>query len=317
MKRKIIKLGTATLVASIPSKWIKKFNLKSGDEVEVVERGNELVISTEKHSDSQHKDIDITNLDTKLVARYIISAYILGYDEIKLRFENHEVLDIKTKNKVMTISLIQSIVNTQLIGMEIIEQKTSYCMLKDITGISENEFDRIIRRVFLLIMSMSEELLNNVKDNKKNKIKEIVYTKENINRFINFCLRILNKKGHTNFQKTPVYYHIIMQLRHITEIYSYIGKEFEKRNKEINKDIIKAFEDINKAFKIYYELFYKYDKDKAVDLVKSIRGYYDKVNPIQYSEKPIYSHDAILIGRLTMISVELLNLAELRITVEL
>ncbi len=316
MKRKIIKLGTATLVSSLPSQWIKKLHLKAGDELDVEERGNELILRTEKHSESKQKDLEITNLDTKLVARYILSAYILGYDELKIRFENDETLDIKQNTKVSTINLIQNIVNTQLIGMEIIEQKATYCILKDLTGIAENEFDRVTRRVFLLIMSLSEDLIINLKENNKKKVKDVIYARENINRFIHFCLRILNKKGHLLFQKTPLYYHIVMQLKRIAQVYEYIGKEFDKRDKIIPKELMHAFEDINVAFKFYYELFYKYDKDKAVELIKKIRNYYILVNNLQYQEKT-YSGDILLIGRLTMIAVDLMDLAELRISLEL
>ncbi|MBS3168472.1 AbrB/MazE/SpoVT family DNA-binding domain-containing protein [Candidatus Woesearchaeota archaeon] len=317
MKRKIIKLGTATLVASLPSKWIKRFNIKQGDEVEVEERGNELVIATQKHSQNEQKLINITDLDTKLVARYILSSYILGCDEMKIRFENNEILNIKHNTKIPTMNFIQQIVNTKLIGVEVIEQKGNYCIIKDLTGTAENEFNRVIRRVFLLIMSMSEELLTNIKESNINNVKNVEYSRENIDRFINFCLRILNKKGHEDFQKTPLYYHIVMELRHITQVYEYIGKEFTRRKKPVKKELIEALNEINIAFKTYYESFYKYDKDKALELVKVIRKYYDMVNSVQYSEEPQYSHDVLLVGRMTMLAVDLMNLAELKISLEL
>jgi len=50
MKRKIIKLGTATLVVSLPSKWTKKFNLKSGNDLELEEANSNLIIEVLKKS---------------------------------------------------------------------------------------------------------------------------------------------------------------------------------------------------------------------------------------------------------------------------
>ena len=37
MKRKIVKQGSATMTISLPATWIKKFNLKVGDELEIDE----------------------------------------------------------------------------------------------------------------------------------------------------------------------------------------------------------------------------------------------------------------------------------------
>ena len=44
MKRKIVKHGPISLTVSLPSKWVKKRNLKAGDEVEVEEHNNGLFI---------------------------------------------------------------------------------------------------------------------------------------------------------------------------------------------------------------------------------------------------------------------------------
>jgi len=38
MKRKVIKLGSSTLVTSLPSKWTNMLGVKAGDEIEVTER---------------------------------------------------------------------------------------------------------------------------------------------------------------------------------------------------------------------------------------------------------------------------------------
>ena len=42
MKRKVIKLGRATLVASLPSRWVNANNIEPGDEIDLEERGKNL-----------------------------------------------------------------------------------------------------------------------------------------------------------------------------------------------------------------------------------------------------------------------------------
>jgi len=77
-----------------------------------------------------------------------------------------------------------------------------------------------------------------------------------------------------------------------------------------------AFEDLNLALKNYYEIFYKYDKENALNLVKKIRMYYDIANRLQYDPKTS-NQDVLLIGRLTMLAVAFMGLAELKISLEL
>ena len=42
MIRKVIQLASRTLVVSLPSKWVKTVNVQKGDEIEVIEKGDQL-----------------------------------------------------------------------------------------------------------------------------------------------------------------------------------------------------------------------------------------------------------------------------------
>ena len=48
MKRKVVKQGAATLTISLPSKWTKKFELKNGDEINLNEKGDALIVTNSK-----------------------------------------------------------------------------------------------------------------------------------------------------------------------------------------------------------------------------------------------------------------------------
>ena len=86
MKRKIIKQGISTLTISLPSKWVKQFNLEGGDEVEVIESDQNLIISTSQRIKAKSITLDITGLPDKIVWRYFTALYMSGYDEILIRF---------------------------------------------------------------------------------------------------------------------------------------------------------------------------------------------------------------------------------------
>jgi len=48
MKRKLIEQGGGTLMVSLPSRWIRDFELEKGDEVEIEEIGKQIIISNLK-----------------------------------------------------------------------------------------------------------------------------------------------------------------------------------------------------------------------------------------------------------------------------
>ena len=62
MKRKVIKQGPATLMISLPSKWAKNIGLKQGDEVELIEKGNGLLISSGSVSEGKECLIELKNI---------------------------------------------------------------------------------------------------------------------------------------------------------------------------------------------------------------------------------------------------------------
>ncbi|MBI2136461.1 AbrB/MazE/SpoVT family DNA-binding domain-containing protein, partial [Candidatus Woesearchaeota archaeon] len=44
MKRKLVQHGNTSLTVSLPKKWTDKFNLKKGDEIEIVEKDDKLFL---------------------------------------------------------------------------------------------------------------------------------------------------------------------------------------------------------------------------------------------------------------------------------
>ena len=59
MKRKIIQLAGKTHVVSLPSKYVKKYGLKKGDEVDVEERGAQIVLSHGRETAIEKVTIDL------------------------------------------------------------------------------------------------------------------------------------------------------------------------------------------------------------------------------------------------------------------
>lgn len=246
-----MKQGTATMMISLPAKWIRKFNLKKGDEVHVEEFDKGLVIKTDSSLIKSNKAIIDVSGFNPLVNRVLISFYVKGIDELEVRFSDAN-----------DISDFQKRVINELIGFEIIKQTSSSFIIKDITSMDNQNIDDIINRIFLILDSIAEELAISI--NKKQDLKHIIDIDSSINKFVNFSLRILNKKGYTKFDRTLQMYSIVSLLEEIGDLYKKIAIELQKNKTLMNNDVVFTIKELKEFLHLYHKLLFNFNKKEAV-----------------------------------------------------
>ncbi|MFC1696992.1 hypothetical protein ACFL1H_01555 [Nanoarchaeota archaeon] len=321
MKRRVIKQGNNTLTLTLPRSWTTKFDIAAGDDLTVIQQDKGLIINSDKISLDKKIEIDISNLPVPLILRYIVSAYRSGFDEIKIIFGDDKLEKIpqmsqsftwdymfRNETRLNKIDVVQIIVN-RLIGMAVVDQGEKYCVIKELSDTSYREFDAAMRRMFLLLLSMAEEC--NTAINKKsyellNNVHNIDY---NFNRFNDFALRVLNKKGYEKFKKTPIVFSYIFLLELIADEYKKLAlhlKEFKKVGKEINK----AFNIQYNQLRSVYEIFYKFEKNRSVKIfMEDIKG--DKINREIFLK--LNNQDQEMLHHLKKIGIYVMSLLELSI----
>src|SRR3972149_5038111 len=94
MKRKIIKQGNNTLTITLPRKWTDKFNVKAGDELELLELNNTLQLMTKGSTANKSIDVDVSELNRKLTKYVLVLLYKAGYDTINITYESREQLEV-------------------------------------------------------------------------------------------------------------------------------------------------------------------------------------------------------------------------------
>lgn len=244
-----------TMVVSLPAEWVKKYGLKKGEEIDL-EEAEERIILTSKKSIFQDKiTIDITPLNYSLIWRYIFAAYIKGANEIKICYKNEE-------QKKTALKAIDT-----LIGFALINEGEDYLVIKDVSG-DATEFDNILRRVFLMLSSLKQEGIDAIKGNDKALLLELKEKDYKINYAINFCLRYLNKKGYPNHKKAYILYSTLRSLEFLGDEYSELFKKIVQDKLKIGKEFINILEEVNKMFEDYHKIFYKFENEKALELVK-------------------------------------------------
>ena len=255
MRRKLVKQGRNALTVTIPSGWAKKYNLKPGDEVEI-EEGELLIISTEKGN--KLKSIEFDTREIKRFSNYYIGYfYHMGFDEVKIFYNDPQVVRI-TKKKL-----------SDLLGYEVIESGKNYILLKSFSADNQQEFDVVLRRVFLLIKTMSDECLDHIKNKQYKNLIDVRQLEGTNNKFTDFCIRILNKQGYKDDKKKHLMYALIRDLEKLCDNYKYICDILKDKSAEffMNEDIILSLGKANGYFNEFYGLFYVFDEKKISDFI--------------------------------------------------
>jgi phosphate uptake regulator len=266
MKRKIIKLGQATFVTSLPSKWIRENNLEKGDYLEVEEKGNTLSMSTEKKLKKKDITIDLKKLNTRLINTFVQSYYLLGYDQITL-IHDQQVQEYKTKKKINTNNYLQELINRRFVGVEIIEQSDTKTVIMDLGGIKEETQKQIFNRLIFLVKIMANDCYQAIKDSNSETLSTIKHRYNNANRFLMHYQRIIAKTNHDNPLEKA---HTIQLLGYIKEIVgtfrliAEVGSEY----KSFSTKVMEIFNTLNKSLDISLGLCLNFNREKTIELIQ-------------------------------------------------
>ena len=158
IKRRVIQIANSTQLISLPRKWSLKYNIKKGDELEIRENGTSLTIFTEKMLSGEEIVVDVSGLTPRLADRFLARAYQKGYDKITIKFDNPELMiAIQTKVK-------------ELIGFEVMEQSKNTVVVQSISSKLEIDFDSLLRKAFIITLSMAQDCLDGLKNNDRSRI---------------------------------------------------------------------------------------------------------------------------------------------------
>lgn len=251
-----------TMVVSLPSEWVKKYNLKKGEEIDVEEEGRRLTITTSKEYGIEKSKINLKGATERVIRWTLAALHKSGYDEIIIEHDEKE-----------TVKIIEEMIKDLFTGFTIIEQTKDHCVLKSISKDSESEFESALRRAFLVTLAMGEESLELIKNYKFQDLKDLIAKEHTNNQLTNFCERILNKKGYKDYKKTCFMYVIVWNLEKVCDNYKYICDLLKDAKKiKISNDTVELYEQANNFFKLYYELFYKFDINKLSELSTKKKG---------------------------------------------
>ncbi|MBU0615906.1 MAG: AbrB/MazE/SpoVT family DNA-binding domain-containing protein, partial [Nanoarchaeota archaeon] len=257
MKRKLVKQGDNALTITLPASWTKQFSLKPGDEIEVVEKEPDLLITTGKGEAEQRVSVDVSGKEP-MIRRILSSCYKAGFDEVEVLFNTAEEL-----------KEIQWAFDQEFIAFEIVEQSRKAVIGKRISNIEPNEFDVMMRRTFLFLLQMAEDSLESIKEQDFEDIKQIGLRDRSINKFTDFCRRVLNKRVHVKYKRTNPLYYIVEEIEKTGDGYRDICNYVAENKVTLSKKTLTLYGELNKFIRMFYEAFYKFDLEKIAAFGKA------------------------------------------------
>lgn len=328
MRRKVIKQGHNTLTVTLPSKWAKEKNIRAGDEVNLSEKEEGLLINIEKLGDRKKAEFNISDIDVPTIWKYFMGVYREGYDEVKVHYKNKKMgspykyysqhkldpnYDKILKDK-STLQFLHDLMN-RFIGFEIMDYGKDYVIIKDMEEPTTKEFENSLRRIFLLIQQMTEDTFNALKSGKFDSLSHIHNIDINLDKFHDYCIRILNKIGNKTKTKTSLLFSTLAILELIGDEFKNISHHLIQYSKKVKfSHIHMIVEGVKKQLDLFFEIFYNFDKKKLLQISEIDKEIYANVSTIYKKtksddEKEIFHH-------LRMITRYMNTLTELRIQLE-
>ena len=249
MKRKLIKQGAGGITVCLPKRWVSQNNLGAGDELEILEDGKTLHLTTKKVLDKKLElNLDYVN---KHEIRCILSyAYNAGYNKIKLNF--------KTLPKP---SMINTIVSS-FTGLEVTEQEKNSITIQSFFRDDDEQIEKLIIKMFQFTNHILDEI-----DQK--------WTKADVNllgmydyllKMRDHCLRTIQIHQYQG-EKSYYHYYFVIELTKISRSFSYLGRAI----KESNLPRSKLFSNLKKTFNELYQCYLKKDFSKTDKVWLKIR----------------------------------------------
>lgn len=241
MKRKVAQVGPSTLMVSLPIKWVRERGIKKGDEMEVVEQGNTLLLGTSFHHPSKEMTVVIPSISDYLT-RFITAPYVKGYDTIIIKYNDKKVYD----NVLDTSKL--------LMGFEIVENTSHSCTLTNVSTTLQERFPLLLTRLFVTTMNFGRELGERLP--KKIDVHGLLEYENTINRLSLFCRRVIYTKAvGENVYSLETLYSLIKLLEESADCYRFIVERVESGPVHLNKNTLELAKKCLRLQEINFTIF--------------------------------------------------------------
>ena len=287
MERKVIALAGKTLVVSLPMEWVKKNGIKKGDSLPFELGVSKIEIYAHGRADKPSKEVTL-RLPLEGAAYRILGAlYKAGYDEVEVKS------DIKSN-----LEEIEEVGRREFVGFEITKKDSGRLGLKMVSRIDSDSFDKMLRRAFLLTLEIAEGSKKSVTDLDNKEIERLILLDKEVNKYTDFCRRILNTTGYTKTEQASPLYYIIEELEKISDAF----RDILVISKESSGTRAKALDEIHAAavseIRSFYELYYGFSIESLKKLLTEHESQKKRLREFMLKSKGV---DTLLASQMQLI----------------
>jgi hypothetical protein len=270
MKRKLIELG-GSLYASLPSSYTKENNLEKGAEIFINQNKGELTISTSPKTKGDSYNIEFNKNEMFIIKRYVTALYRRGYSKIKIKHD---------KGHKEIIEEVREILTRTTIGFEIISQTQTEIIIQSFANEDNAELDNTLRRSLYLIKELINASINSFSNENYN-IREVENMDIEIDKFTNYCLRLIFKGSNIGSYKNIILYNFIKNLEYFADSICILCRYARLKNYKLNKFETELIKEISKMFDEFIKLYSNFSitqSEKTVSIRMKIRRLLNKKN---------------------------------------
>ncbi len=280
MKRRLIKQGGGGYTVYLPKKWLDERNLKAGDEIDVDETDNALVLRTDAKI-KKDTILALTDEPHYLIYLKLTHLYRMGFDKIIVTF----------KNPSFRVE-VQRIVADYLLGFEITEKQKNSCTLENVAEPADEKFNALLRRIFLQIKEMHALVTDDIVQNKQLHKQEIQELRVSFDKHVYFCRRCISKKMNIE-EDSILHWELLTLLTHTQHGFYYLYQYYADKKKPLHQETKKALSSLGDYFGCVYSAYF----EKKIEYLDTQQKLYHALNKQIYTllEK---NKDAVVLAHL-------------------
>jgi phosphate uptake regulator len=197
-QRKLQMTGGSTYILSLPKEWVTRNQLQKGSLLVLAEEDNGSLSLFPSKLEKQEKKSDAlirvsTNDNSDAIVRKAISAYLVGYDTLRIKAQAQQQLAVGLRN------YLKNFARSYLVGTEIVTDYPTELTLQVLLNYPELSVESALRRMAIIASSMHREAVACLASLDYSAAKAVVETDREVNRFSLYILRLL-KMAVTNIR---------------------------------------------------------------------------------------------------------------------
>ena len=184
--RKVMKLGSSSLVISLPREWIDKLSIKKGDRIEFDFRDDgSLILLPKELAETKEREVEIlvsSDFEKGRLERELIGAYLGNYSIIKLKAEEAFTKEqqVEVRNRL-----------ARLTGCQIVESSSNKMVIQNLLKIKDFNVDKGLYRAYLIALSMYKDSINALKESRLDLLEGVIQIDEDVDQFYFLVLKQL------------------------------------------------------------------------------------------------------------------------------